>query len=158
MTLREFLLENFAGDLQYHPRRGVLYLGLGGAAVCYWVFSPPEAKFTAVPLVVALGSLMILLKAIFFFRKSSEGLGLTQSELATLSDSSNAKSLPSIASQAAQVLQDFGAGPVLLWPLLNIGKEIDQSWNNPPRLRVFISGAILFFLGWLVRHLTSQAT
>jgi hypothetical protein len=28
VTLREFFLENFAGDLEYHPRRATLYLSL----------------------------------------------------------------------------------------------------------------------------------
>ncbi len=51
MTLREFFFENFAGDLEYHPRRAVLYLGLAVAALCFWIFSPREAKFNALPLV-----------------------------------------------------------------------------------------------------------
>jgi len=154
VTLREFLLENFAGDLEYHPRRAALYVSLGAAALCFWIFSPPETKFTTLPLVFALGTLTLLLKGIFLFRKSSEGLGLTQPELADLSDPVNRKGLPSLTNQAAQIVQDFGAGPLLLWPLLNMGKDVDHSWNNPPRFRVFITGAILFFLGWLIRRLT----
>jgi len=51
VTLREFFLENFAGDLEYHPRRGVLYLGLAVAALCFWILSAPEAKFSTIPLV-----------------------------------------------------------------------------------------------------------
>ena len=156
MTIREFLLENFAGDLEYHPRRAVLYFALGSAALCFWIFSPPETKFTEVPLVFALGSLALLLKGIFLLRRSSEGLGLSQQELAALSDPSNRKSLPSIIS-AAQTVQDFGTGAFLLWPLLNLGKDIDHSWDNPPRFLVFLSGAILFFLGWLIRRLTASA-
>lgn len=46
MTLREFFLENFAGDLEYHPRRPVLYLSLGIAALCFWFFSPSQTQFT----------------------------------------------------------------------------------------------------------------
>jgi len=156
VTLREFLWENFAGDLEYHPRRAVLYLGLGVAALCYWMFSPSEIKFTAIPLVFALGSLTLLLKGIFLLRRSSEGLGLTQQELAGLSDPSNRKSLPTIPSQAAQIVQDFGTGAFLLWPLLNLGKDINQSWNNPPRFPAFLTGAVLFFFGWLIRRLTSS--
>ena len=113
-----------------------------------------ESKFTAVPLVFALGSLTLLLKGIFLLRGSSEGLGLSQQELDALSDSSSRKSLPSITSQAAQIVQDFGTGSFLPWPLLNMGKDIDHSWDNPPRFLVFLSGAILFFLGWLIRRLT----
>lgn len=109
MTLREFFLENLAGDLEYHPRRAVLYLGLASAALCFWIFSAPEFKFTAVPLVFGLGSLTLLLKGIFLLRKSSEGLGLTQSEFDELSDLSKRKSLPSLPNQVAQIVQDFGA-------------------------------------------------
>jgi hypothetical protein len=155
VTLREFFIENFAGDLEYHPRRAVLYLGLAVAAMCFWIFSPTEAKFSTLPLVFVLGSLMLSLKGIFLLRKSSEGLGLTQSELAGLSDPANRKSFPSLPGQAAQIVQDFGAGSLLLWPLLNVGKDIDHSWSNPPRVSVFLVGAILFTLGWLVRRLTS---
>ena len=155
MTLREFFFENFAGDLEYHPRRAVLYLGLAAAAQCFWIFSQPEAKFSTLPLVFILGSLTLALKGIFLLRKSSEGLGLTTSELADLSDPAKRKSLPSVPNQAAQIVQDFGAGSLLLWPLLNVGQDIDHSWSNPPRVPVFLSGAILFFLGWPIRRQTS---
>jgi hypothetical protein len=157
VTLREFFLENFAGDLEYHPRRAMLYLGLAVAALCFWILSPPEAKFSPLPLVFVLGSLTLFLKGVFLLRKSSEGLGLTSSELADLSDPSNRKSLPSVPNQAAQIVQDFGTGPLLLWTLINVGKDIDRSWTNPPRLAVFLTGAVLFSLGWLIRRLTSSA-
>jgi hypothetical protein len=75
VTPREFFLENFAGDLEYCPRRAVLYLGLAMAALCFWIFCPPEAKFSTLPLVFLLGSLALVLKGIFLLRKSSEGLG-----------------------------------------------------------------------------------
>jgi hypothetical protein len=156
VTLREFFLENIAGDLEYHPRRAVLYLSLATAALSFWIFSSSETKFTAVPLVFALGSLTLLLKGIFLLRKSSEGLGLSEQELANLSDPANRKSLPSIATQAAQIVQDFGTGAFLLWPLLNVGKDIDNSWNNPPSFPVFLTGAILFLVGWLIRRFTSS--
>jgi hypothetical protein len=155
VTLREFFLENFAGDLEYHPRRAVLYLALGIAALFFWIFSPPEVKFSPVPLVFVVGSLTLLLKGIFLLRKTSEGFGLTASELADLSDPSNRKGLPSLPNQAAQVVQDFGAGPLLLWPLLNAGKDIDNSWSNPPRLPIFFTGLIILSLGWLIRRVTS---
>jgi len=157
VTLREFFLENFAGDLEYHPRRAMLYLGLAVAALCFWIFSPPEAKFSTLPLVFVLGSLTLFLKGVFLLRKSSEGLGLTSSELADLSDPSNRKSRPSVPNQAAQIVQGFGTGLLLLWTLLNVGKDIDRSWTNPPRLAVFLTGAVLCSLGWLIRRLTSSA-
>jgi hypothetical protein len=154
VTLREFFFENFAGDLEYHPRRAMLYLGLAVAALCFWIFSPTEAKFRATTLVFALGGVTLLLKGAFLLRKSSEGLGLTQTELDDLSEPAKGKSLPSIPNQAAQIVQDFGTGPLLLWPLLNIGKDINQSWTNPPRLPIFLTGVVLFSLGWLIRRLT----
>ena len=76
MTLREFFFENFAGDLEYHPRRAVLYLGLAVAALCFWIFSPQEAKFSALPLVFVLGSVTLLLKAFSFSGNHRKDLGL----------------------------------------------------------------------------------
>jgi hypothetical protein len=72
VSIREFFLENFAGDLEYHPRRAAIYLILAIAAGCFWIFSPAETKFTVVPLVFALGSLALLGKGIFLLRPSSE--------------------------------------------------------------------------------------
>jgi len=93
------------------------------------------------------------MKGIFLLRKSSEQLGLRSSVFDELSSPVNRKKLPSIPNQAAQIVQDFGTGPLLLWTILNIGKDIDRSWNDPPRLAVFLSGAVLFSLGWLIRRL-----
>ena len=140
-------MENFAGDLEYHPRRAVLYFALAVAAFCFWIFSPSSVQFTTVPLVFALGGLALLIKGIFLIRKSSEGLGLSDQELAELSNPANRKRLPSIPAQASQIVQDFGTGSFLLWPLLNIGRDIDKSWSDPPLFRVFIIGAILFVVG-----------
>src|SRR5260370_22895918 len=132
MTLREIFVENFAGDLEYHPRRAVVYLTLAVAAFCFWIFSHSDVQFTTVPLVFALGSLALLIKGIFLLRKSSEGLGLSDQELARLSAPSNRKSLPSIVGQASQVVQDFGSGSVSFWPLLDICNGIVNSWRRPP--------------------------
>ena len=152
MTIREFLWENFAGDLEYHPRRAAIYLALGCFGLCSWIFAAYRNKFTVIPLVVLLGSLTLVLKGIFLLRKSSEGLGLSHQQIAELSDPANRKSLPSITVQAAQIAQDFGTGPFLLWPLLNVGKDFDQAWTNPPLFHVFLTGAILFSLGWAIRR------
>jgi len=150
-------LENFAGDLEYHPRRAGMYLMLAAAAMCFWIFSPLEAKFSTLPLVFVLGRLTLLMKGIFLLRKSSEGLGLTASDFDELSNTANRKQMPSIPNQAAQIVQDFGTGPLLLWTILHIGKDIDRSWNDPPRLAVFLTGAVLFSLGWLIRGLTASS-
>jgi hypothetical protein len=152
VTIRDFFLENFAGDLEYHPRRALVYLTLGIASASFWIFSSHDDKFAAVPLVFALGSLTLAAKGVFLLRKSSEGLGLSYQDLSNLSGS---KPMPSITSQAAQVVQDFGTGALLLWPLLHIGRDLDPAWNNPPRLLILVSAAVLFSLGWVVRRLTS---
>jgi len=158
MNVRQVIIENFAGDLEYHPRRAVLYLALAAGCLTFWYFSPDPAKFTLVRLVFALGALALIVKGVFLLRKSSEGLGLSDQELSELSDTANRKTLPSLPAQVAQILQDFGAGSLLLWPLLNLGEDIDKTWINPPRFRIFCVGAVLFFLGWMVRRLTSKST
>jgi hypothetical protein len=155
VSLRDIFVENFAGDLEYHPRRAVLYFALAVAAFCFWIFSPPNMRFTPVALVFALGGLALLIKGIFLMRKSSEGLGLSDQELAELSDPDNHKRLPSIAAQASQIVQDFGTGSFLLWPLLKIGEDIDKSWSDPPLFRVFLIGGILFLVGWGLRRVFS---
>ena len=103
MNLRDIFVENFAGDLEYHPRRAFLYFALAVAAFCFWIFSPSNMQFTAVPLVFALGGLALLIKGIFLMRKSSEGLGLSDQQLAELSDPANRKRLPSIPEQTSQI-------------------------------------------------------
>jgi hypothetical protein len=78
--------------------------------------------------------------------------GMTRSDFDALQ--STKKPLPSLPNQAAQILQDFGAGSPFLWPLLNSAKDFDSSWTDPPLLRIFLSGATLFALAYLTRHLT----
>jgi hypothetical protein len=153
VNLRQFLSENFAGDLEYHPRRAAIYLLLGAASACFWYFSPATSKFTVTPLVFLLGAITLVTKGVFLLRKSSEGLGLTESDWQALSDPANRKPLPELPEQFAQVVQDFGAGSLLLWPLLNLAGDIDRSWINPPKFKVFVTGAVLFFFGWLIRKL-----
>ena len=150
MSLREFFFENFAGDLEFHPRRAALYSILGIASLCFWIFSPPQAKVTATPLVFALGSLTLLLKGIFLLRKSSEGLGLSQEGLTQRPTTDSPKLLPSLPSQAAQIVQDFGTGSLLLWPVLKVAKDIDATWTNPPLISVFLnrSGSLCFGLAY----------
>ena len=59
MALREFVFENLIGDLEYHPKRALVYLELGGAALCVWIFAPSDAKFEVIPLVFGVGSLAL---------------------------------------------------------------------------------------------------
>ena len=155
MTIRDSLLENLAGDLEYHPRRAAVYLAIAAGAICFWIYSPSDTKFQYLPLVFGLGGLGLLAKGALLFRKSSEGIGLSEEDISKLSGSYKRKVLPPVPSQAAQILQDFAAGPLLLWPLLKLGSDANNSVNNPVTIQVFITGAILFGLGWLVRRLTS---
>ena len=154
MSLRSRIFEEFAGDLEYHPRRAVLCFILAAVTFCFWYFAPTDRKFTPTPIVFALGSITLLLKGVFLLRKSSEGIGMVQSDFDALQSAK--KSLPSLPEQAAQILQDFGAGSLLGWPLLGHAKDFDASWTDPPIFRVFLSGAVLFALGWLTRRLTRQ--
>jgi hypothetical protein len=155
MDLRESVVENFAGDLEYHPKRGALYLGLGGVALCSWVLLPSSDKFMVAPLVLGLGSLALLLKGVYLLRRTSEGLGLSQMDLARLSDSASRKPLPPTPCLVAQVVQDFGAGGLLLGPGLHVMKGVTKPLE-PPALPVFLIGLALFLVGWLVRRLTSS--
>ena len=152
MNLRGIFVENFADDLEYQPRHAVSFFVLAVAAFCLWAFSPADAQFTTVPLVFGLGGIALLIKGIFFMRKSFEGLGLSDQELAELSNPANRKKLPSIAAQASQIVADFGTGSFLLWPLLHIGRDIDKSWSDSPLFRVFLIGAVFFLVGWGVRR------
>ena len=159
------VFDNLIGDLEYHPKRAVVYLGLGIAALCVWMFASPDAKLNTVPLLFVVGSLMLFLKGIFFLRKtsdglasSSQGLGLTKQAAVPLRDSSSLKAFPSMPSLAAQIVQDFGAGGVLLGPVLNVANNINESWKNLPSFPVFIGGAILFFIGWIIRRIFSSAS
>ncbi len=154
MTFRESVLENLAGDLEFHPKRGAIYSALGAVALCYWLLTPSGDRLAVVPYVCGLGGLALLLKATFLFRRTSEGLGLTQMDLARLSDPASRKALPPVSCLVGQLVQDFGAGPLLLGPLLYIAKDVDKL-SELPALPVFCVGLALFLVGWLVRRLTS---
>jgi hypothetical protein len=157
MTLRERVFEDLAADLEYHPRRAAVYLGLAVAALSFWVSLPSEKKSEVVPLVCALGGVALLLKGVFLLRRSSEGLGLTQQELDQLSAPSNPKEFPPMPILLAQLIQDFGTGALLLGPVLHTFKNVNDSWE-PPSLYVFLSGAVLVTIGWLIRHFASSPT
>ena len=154
MDLRETFLDNFAGDLEYHPRRAAVYLVLAISAACFWSFSA-DMRFATVPLVFGLGGLALAIKGIFLLRRSSEGIGLTEQEVSKLSDGASKKQLPNVPALASQVLQDFGAGPQLGGPLLRIVVN-EKGWSDLPHLQVFLVGACSFGVGWAVRRMTSD--
>jgi hypothetical protein len=141
MSFRDSLLDNFAGDLEYHPRRGAVYLVLAVAAFCRFYFAPADSRFSATSLVFAFGAATLLIKGLFLCRKSSEGLGLSETDLNKLS---SRKDLPTIPNLVAQIVQDFGAGPLFLWPLLRISN--DTTLPRTLRLSFRYSSLALFFL------------
>jgi hypothetical protein len=155
MLSRESIFEQLAGDLEYHPRRALVYVVLAVAAFSLWYSSSPEKEFTTMPIVFGLGSLTLALKGIFLLRKSSEGLGMTQQEVNALSSAGKSKQLPALPALVAQIVQDFGAGSLLLWPLLNLGRESGAPWSEAYRPPIVLSGAVLFGLGWLLRRMTT---
>ena len=156
---RVSVFENLIGDLEYHPKRAVVYLVLGVAALCVWIFAPSETKSTVFPIVFAVGGLALFLKGTFLLRRTSDGLGNSRYGLgvskqadAELPGPSIPKTFPSIPAVAAQIIQDFGAGAILVGPLLHIGNSINDSRDTLPSLPVFITGATLFLIGWVIRR------
>ncbi len=154
MTLRERVWEDFAADLEYHPKRGLLYLCLGVASFTTWFCLPSDLM--AVRLVVIFGCAALLLKGLYLLRRSSEGLALSHEEREKLSDPSNRKELPPVPILAARVLQDFGIGPLLLGPALHALNNVNEGWALPS-FHVFIGGAVLVAIGQIMRHLAGQS-
>jgi hypothetical protein len=155
MELREVIFENLIGDLDYHPKRGGLYLCLGAAALCLWAFASPDARFSTVPLVLGAGSLTLMLKGVFLLRKTSKGLdtsqdGLSLSRVGPISlteGASPSKHVRPWPASAAQIVQDFGAGALLLWPVLHFAQSVNEEWNLPT-VPVLLGGLGIFLLGW----------
>ncbi len=157
MGLRENVFEQLVGDLEYHPRLGLIYLGLATAALCGWIFGPFDDVFATTPLVLAGGSLALLLKGIFLLRRSSEGLAFSAVELAQLSDPANRKSLPPVPVVAGRIVQDFGAGVLLLGVVvLRFIQDVDKSRDIRPTWPVALTGAVFFGIGWSIRWLSSS--
>jgi hypothetical protein len=164
VPFRERVFENLIGDLEYHPRRAALYLGFGVVALCAWIFPQPHSRLEAIPLVFGAGGVAFLLKGVFLLRRSSDGLmnstqglNLSRPEHVPLSVSSTHKSFPSYSAVVAQLIQDFGAGALLLGPVLHFANEATNHTKNLPSLAVLCIGAGLFAAGWLIRRLTSSS-
>ena len=161
MVFRDSIFENVIGDLKHDRRRGLIYLGFGVAALSVWILAPSPVKLTTVPLVFALGSCALLLKGIFFLRKSSDGLTAAKSlDLAAQRgaeppDHLTSKSLPSAPALTAQIIQDFGGGGLLLAPVLHFIDNVDRSRQHLPSFRILAVCATLFCAGWAIRRLTS---
>ena len=153
MTLREWLLENFAGDLEYHPKRAYAYLGLGILAIFSWYFSSSETESTTLPLMFASGGVGLIGKAIFLFRKSSEGLGLTFEDKVALGEAAKQKKLASFSLQVAQIVQDFGVGVILLAFFVGASRNTKSTTSHASTHELILAGGCVFAVGWLVRWL-----
>jgi len=165
MELREVVFENLIGDLDYHPKRAILYLGLGVGALCVWLFAPSDGKFTVIPLLFGGGSATLLLKGIFLLRKTSAGLILPQKSLGLSPQESVQLSSPLVRSTfsslpilTAQIIQDFGTGVILLGSVLHFCNNLKDSWESLPTLPIFLTGGALFLAGWLIRRATSSTS
>src|ERR1035438_1901472 len=117
MAFRERIFDNLVGDLEYHPKRALLYLALGVTALAVWAFAPHGHKVDVVPIVFAAGGLALLLKGIFLLRKTSDGLApsrplldLGKPEILEPYAVSTRRTFPPVPAMVAQLTQDFGAG------------------------------------------------
>lgn len=138
----ELLLKHIIGDVCYDPKRAALYLGLGAAALGFWIFSPPAAKRELLPVVSAFGSVALLWKGVFLLRKPS-----------ALRKKSLKPAIPqSGASIAGQLIQDFGSSAILLGLAMHVVKDVVDSWADLPGVSAAFTGAGLLVAGWLVRR------
>lgn len=155
MELKEVVFENLIGDLDYHPKRAILYLGLGAGTLCVWIFTPSDHKVAVIPLVFAGGSATLLLKGIFLLRRTSAGLMLPHKSL-ELSEQESVSSpivrsvFPPLPILTAQIIQDFGTGVVLLGTVLHICNNLKDSWESLPTLPIFLASGALFLAGWVI--------
>jgi len=155
MLWREELVEYFASDLEYNPRKALVYVLLGLGSICYWILISGEGKFTNVHAIFALGSITLLIKGIFLLRKSSEGIGLTEPDLQELAKRSRLKHLPSTGTLAGQILRDFGIGATLLWPIVYLyASDVE---TKRPTLSIFFIGIALAALGWFLERQTKKS-
>ena len=163
MSIREWLLEEVAGDLEYNPRRAAIYVSIGALAIAAWAFARASDKYGVTPLVFGLGGLALIVKGVFMFRKESAGLGMSERPLMELSKPSNAAVYVELGPEApqkqfpehaAQFVKDFAAGPLLFWPLIRFGATLDGPNPRMGEFPIFLTGAVLYSLGWLLRRLT----
>ena len=161
MAFRERIFDNLVGDLEYQPRRALLYVTLSALALAVWIFAPHGHKFDVVPIVFGAGGVALLLKGTFLLRKTSDGLAgsrplldIGKQEVSQPYEVPARKTFPSVPALIAQLTQDFGAGAFLLGPLLHAANDVTDYSNNLPSFQVFLSGAGLFAFGWLIRRLT----
>ena len=169
MDWRERIFDDFAGEVEYHPKRGLIYLALGTTALLVGLYYP-QNSYQTIPLIFGLGSVPLLIKTVFFFRRSSEGLGLSARELEQVSSAAKQKKLPPAITLIAQVIQDFGTGPCLIGfslyevvsrlthpdpdytALLLYGRDTEPAMWTSPLVQAAAVGVILIGVAWLARR------
>lgn len=154
MWTKERILEEFAGDLEFNRRRAVVYVVLAAISflLCWRLHF--EGRYSFLREVVGLGGLAFLVKAVFLFRRSSDGFGATPSDFVSTVKGQPSQPQPRTEGlrigDIGQILQDFGAGSMLLWPFLALGSESTEPLFNL-KLSVIATGAAIFALGWAIR-------
>ena len=154
MWTKERILEEIAGDLEYNPRRAAIYGVLAGISFLLWWRLHFGGRYSFLREVVGLGGLAFLVKAVFLFRRSSEGFDATPSDRVSTAKSQTPPLQPRTEglriAAIGQILQDFGAGSMLLWPFLALGSESTEPLFNL-KLSVIATGAAIFAIGWTFR-------
>jgi hypothetical protein len=155
---RNEVLENLAGDLYYNPRRATIYcvIGLISVACCVFLRNNPELSFG--PYVIGFGGVAVTVKGLLMFRKHTAGFGVTETSIHN-PDVHQQVFKPTVFGLphlVAQFVQDFGAGSVLLGPLLKVFSDDNDRAHHAPIIQIFLTGIVLFVLGWGVRHFTQE--
>jgi hypothetical protein len=162
MLSRHALFENLIGDLEYHPKRALIYVACGLAAVGTAIFARFASQGTLLAYLFGSGGFTLLLKSVFLLRRTSDGLGVSAVTMGLFGEdgvrrNATVKALPRPALLTGQILQDFGAGAVLLATFLHFGRDVNHPWSNAPRHSLLAAGAVLFGIGWFVRWASSSA-
>ena len=122
-----------------------------------------DQKLAAVPLVFGSGGLALLLKGVFFLRKTSAGLTSSQPALSLKAAAvpkpiaAPVNSFPKMPTLLSQLIQDFGTGPFIAGPVIHkIAADNHHPWSGA-EIIVFIAGAALFGIGWMGQRLAKSA-
>jgi hypothetical protein len=156
------LLENFAGDLEFNPRRAIVYFVFGAAALYLWFRGDFALRYPFIPPVLGLGGLALIVKAVFLLRKNSDGLGLNDQPIGKGSVPVASNKVSPITQdlfgleRIAQIIQDFGVGPLLLGLFLDVTLDPEHPVHDPRKFPVLLSGAVLFAGGLILRHLANE--
>ncbi len=159
MNIRQYLIEEFAGDLEYNPGRRMRYLLAGLTVQVAWaadsLTSVPEQLTFLIPF-FALGGLGLLTKGIMLLRKSSSGWGTSATALLAKDQATTGiKNIPLAGSGSGislanmgQWLHDFSVGPLLLtYPVASaFPRMLPYLW------RTLVTGLVLFFAGAALRR------